>query len=571
MARGMNVIVSILCSLTAFQTVSAQQAGRIDSSLLPLPQQHYTTEYNFDKPVHPAEWNRVTSGLHVAFGSTDESYFRTEVPELAAEPREWKTTAWKGERVNCQLVLWSADTVLQVRVIAGDLRSACGKIASSNCQVSKVCYVLSNYPYNADSADCGSGPTSSAYLMPDRFENFDRFDLPGKTARPVWLSFNIPGSASPGRYESLITVQSEKQTITLHLGIEVAALRVKPPEDWDFRLDLWQNPWVIADYFHVRPWSPEHLALLKKHLSLYAGAGGTYITTYGVHSPWGDNEYYLEGGMIDWIRRKDGTWKFDYTIFDKYVKLAMSVGIKKAITIYTPLPWGERFRFKDEATGNYVYEQWLPGTPQFKNNWFALLSSLAKHLDEKKWFDITYLGVNENAMDQTLSAIRVIRQHPRRWKITYAGDWHPELDSLIDDYSSVLPREPTVREIDRRLKDQKTSTFYICCTPARPNTFLFSPPVEARWLGWYAFAHHYSGFLRWAYDSWPEDPRRDGRYIYWPAGDCFLVYPGGNSSIRFEKLREGIVDFEKLKTIRGISGHSSDPETRALYSKVERL
>jgi len=30
----------------------------------------------------------------------------------------------------------------------------------------------------------------------------------------------------------------------------------------------------------------EHKALLRKHLRLYADAGGKYITTYAVHSPW---------------------------------------------------------------------------------------------------------------------------------------------------------------------------------------------------------------------------------------------------------------------------------------------
>jgi hypothetical protein len=47
----------------------------------------------------------------------------------------------------------------------------------------------------------------------------------------------------------------------------------------------------------------------------------------------------IEGGMIDWLKRKDGSWKFDYNIFEQYVQLAMSAGIDKAITIYTPVPW----------------------------------------------------------------------------------------------------------------------------------------------------------------------------------------------------------------------------------------
>jgi hypothetical protein len=40
-------------------------------------------------------------------------------------------------------------------------------------------------------------------------------------------------------------------------------------QDWKFRLDLWQNPWVIARYYNLKPWSEEHKLLLKKHLKLY--------------------------------------------------------------------------------------------------------------------------------------------------------------------------------------------------------------------------------------------------------------------------------------------------------------
>ena len=77
-------------------------------------------------------------------------------------------------------------------------------------------------------------------------------------------------------------------------------------------------------------------------------------------------------------------------------------------------------------------------------------------------------------------------------------------------------------------------------------------------MSWYSAAHGYNGFLRWAYDSWPADPMRDARYGSWPAGDCFMVYPGGNSCIRFEKLREGIADYEKIRIVRELVAKSTD-------------
>jgi hypothetical protein len=407
--------------------------------------------------------------------------------------------------------------------------------------------------------------------MPDRFESFDRFDVPGKTIRPVWLSLNIPPNTEAGTYTGTIEISSKNESTVLDLNIRVQNQTLPKPHDWHYRLDIWQNPWVIADYYHVKPWSEEHKALLKKHLQLYADAGGTYITTYGVHSPWGDNEYAIEGGMIEWIKRKDGSWKFDYNIFDQYVELAMGMGIDKAITIYTPLPWGERFRYMDEASGNYIYEQWLPTSDIFKNNWNVFLTDLMAHLKKKGWFDKTYLGINENAMEQTLAAIKVVKNHSSKWKITYAGDWHKELDTLLNDYCSVYENQPSLNEVKERSARGFTSTYYVCCHPAKPNNFLFSPPIEGRWISWYSAAHGYNGFLRWAYDSWPEDPMRDARYGSWAAGDTYLVYPGGNSCIRFEKLREGIVDYEKIRIIRQLAEKSSNTDVKNLTAQLDVL
>ena len=46
------------------------------------------------------------------------------------------------------------------------------------------------------------------------------------------------------------------------------------------------------------------------------------------------------------------------------------------------------------------------------------------------------------------------------------------------------------------------------------------------------------------------DPLADARFRTWPAGDCFVVYPGGRGSVRFSKLTEGIQDFEKIRILK---------------------
>lgn len=555
---------------TAFSQV---YKGQFAEAKAPVMYPHYEEEYVFDEPTDAARWSKEQKGMHVAFGSPDRLYFRTEVPDLQSKT-SWEETGWRGERINGQIVVWSPDTITQVHFTPGDLKSASGQVLSAkNITLSKVNYVISNYPYGASNVDCGPTPYKDVFLMPDRFEEMDarttRFDVPGQSVRPVWMSIDVPATQGPGVYTGTVVVRSLNQQSTLNVKITVQSHTLAKPADWKFRLDLWQNPWVVAWHYDLKPWSPEHKALLKKHLKLYADAGGKYITTYAVHSPWSDNSYMIEGGMIDWIKTADEKWKFDYSIFDEYVELCMELGINKAITIYTPIPWGNRFRYRDEKTGADIYEAWTPGTKEFKDHWDTFLTDLRKHLDSKGWFDKTYLGINENAMEQTLAAIKVIKDHSSQWRITYAGDWHKELDNLLDDYSFLHGKEPSMAEQKARATRGLSSTFYVCCNPAKPNNFVFSPPIEGRWIGWYSLAYGYDGFLRWAYDAWPADPMRDARHGSWAAGDCFLVYPGANSCIRTEKLREGIVDFEKMKVLRERASKSTDKNVKKLISDLD--
>ena len=567
MKRILAVVVA--CHLFSLPVLAQKEKGAIGLNELQTPQPHYLPEYTFDSSTNPARWLDEKHGLQVSFASTNRNYFRTEVPDVAPTPT-WRATAWKGERVNVFVLVWSPDTLEQVRFVLHDLADNKGHVLAKDAiQLNMVRYVLSNYPYGAQNATCDVTPYKEAYLLPDRFEAFEQFDLPGHTVRPVWVSLNVPSGTWPGVYNGTIEVKCKGQRTLLHLAIKVQSLELPPPHEWKYRLDLWQNPWVVAWYNHVKPWSAEHKLLLKKHLALYAGAGGKYITTYAVHSPWSDNSYMIEETMIEWIKKKGGSWKFDYHIFDEYIELAMSVGIDKAITIYTPVPWGDRFRFIDATTGDYVYENWAPGSEAFNKAWNAFLNDLRIHLQKKGWLDKTYLGINETTLEETLAAIRAVRANSGTWRITYAGNWHRELDTLLNDYCFLYGNEPGIEQIRERAARGFTSTYYICCNPAKPNDFIFSPPVQGRWLSWYASAHGYNGFLRWAYDAWPADPARDARHAIWPAGDCYLVYPGGNSCIRFEKLREGIVDYEKIRILKTKGSQSADKRIKALLKQLD--
>jgi hypothetical protein len=547
-----------------------QEPGAGARSSGPSLLHHPAYELDDGTSANPAEWAAVGPGLHVSFASKDACYLRYAVPGITPA-REHSETAWRGERVNLLALAWAAENFGQVRLVAGPLRNDKGNlIAPENVQVRFVRYVASSRPFASLDSGCGEAGGSQIWLLPDLLDPLPRMDLEARTTRPIWISIDVPRDAEPGLYSGEVKVTSQgANTIPMRLNLEVQAAVLPVSADWRFRLDLWQNPWAVAHCHGLKAWSGAHLDVLRPHLRMLAEAGAKSITTYVCHSPWKDDTYVADSTMVEWIRKPDGSWTFDYSIFDKYVELAMECGLGDSITCYTMLPWGHRVRFLDMGTGDYSWREWPPDSEDFKNFWPVFLKDLRRHLVEKGWFGRSYMGINERKMEETLAAIRTLKEDSREWRITYAGNWHTELDELLDDYCVIIDKTMSPEQIPSRRRAGKTTTFYVCCHPPRPNNFVFSPPAENAWMGWYASAFGYDGFLRWAYDSWAGDPARDARHVLFPAGDCFLVYPGSRSSVRFERLREGIVDFEKVRILRellerrpGVEGSGPGAEMR---------
>ena len=75
--------------------------------------------------------------------------------------------------------------------------------------------------------------------------------------------------------------------------------------------------------------------------------------------------------------------------------------------------------------------------------------------------------------------------------------------------------------------------------------------------------------LHWSYMDWVDDPLRDSRFKLFPAGDTYCIYPGGRSSIRFERLIEGIQGTEKVRILR--KQYEEAGETEKLQKLEEAL
>lgn len=490
------------------------------------------------------------SGVDFFWSSTGTRMYLDSVPEV--KENAISGSLWRGERGHCVAIIKSETNLTGVDVSAGDLRYGRNTIPSSNILIRFGLPVFGDSlvgPYH----QCGDRDS----LVIPRIKVFDILDNASGASvidppyRPVWLTVSVPVDAAPGTYKGTVVLRAGgKRIASLPLKIKVDPHILPPPDEWQFHLDLWQNPYAVARYHGVELWSPEHFALMDPVISILANAGQNAITTTITDRPWNGQTEDPFGSMVKKIRHSDGKWDYDYSVFDTWVEYMMRHGIDKQISCYSLITMVSSFDYYDEASSTVKFVEARPGTRKYIEFWEPFLHDFAAHLREKDWLGKTYLAMDESHREDLVAVRDFVSRVEPEFQLSLAGLYHPEVEEDLDYLSVTFHGEFPPEVVQRRRQEGKTSTIYTCCDEKYPNTFIASPPSEAAWIPLYSIANGHDGYLRWAYNSWTKDPMKDARYRMFAAGDCFLVYPEGRSSVRMEMLTAGIQLCEKTRILK---------------------
>ncbi|HEY8896221.1 MAG TPA: DUF4091 domain-containing protein [Niastella sp.] len=492
------------------------------------------------------------TGIQVGFGSIDVRYAKNLPPAIIQQPdAQQQLIGWQGERVHLQLLVYTKVSIKNLRVTVSALSDGKGhNIPASAITTGFIRYVITD-SLNKEGHGCGIPPASASdsTLVADGIDPVQQKAVAAFNTQPVWVSIAVPKNTIEGKYSGLLYVHCDGDTRTLSYSILVKPHTLPPPAQWSFHLDLWQNPYAVARVYGVKEWSKQHFDHLRPYMQWLAAAGQKTITVSMIHDPWRGQTYDIYKSMIRWIKKKDGTWRYDYSIFDQWVSFMQSLGINKLINCYTMVPWNNKFYYFDETLQRDTVLIAKTGTPEYEAHWRPMLTAFVQHLKQKGWYNKTAIAMDERPLEDMQKVIGLIRSIDKGLKISLAGSYHAEIAEELYDYCIASAESFDSTVLRKRIDAGLPTTYYTYCWEGHPNTFTFSPPAEAAWLGWYAANKQFNGYLRWAYNCWPKDPLHDSRYSTWSAGDTYFVYPGG-SSIRFERLIEGIQDYEKIRLLK---------------------
>lgn len=517
-----------------------------------------------------SDWSDVPRGLHASFVSTDAVFRRSVAPD-AAPATSTRLEGWRGERVSAQLLLWTASGAEGVEVEVEPFRSDGHTLPEDAARARFVRYVLSDEFGNK----CGYHDPAiyPPHLVPDMLDDIEVFDIKARSVRPVWITVSIPADAPAGEYASTVKVYAKgRQLRTFDIGLTVIGRELPPPAEWNYYLDLWQHPAAVARVEGLDLWSDAHFEALVPYMRLLADAGQKVVTTTLNKDPWNNQCFDAYADMIVWTKNADGSWSYDYTVFDRWVELMTGLGIDRTINCYSMLPWNNELHYRDGSTGRFVDVTADPGTPAFEALWEPFLTDFTGHLREKGWLGRTNIAMDERSPEEMTDALSLLRKTAPELGIAMADNKNSYLNYPFINSMCVKVRDrvPPQHIAERRAQGFIT-TYYVCCSDRFPNMFTFSAPAEAVYAGWYMAACGYDGFLRWAYNSWVGEPLTDSRFRTFPAGDTYIIYPGARSSVRFERLVEGIQDAEKISILKKEFAAKGTPEAASRLEQLETL
>lgn len=504
-----------------------------------------------DDGVKPdkAVWGKLEQRLYASWASRDVLYVKTAVPQLRVKT-DTIVYAWRGERVGVEAVLFSPVAITKkLKLRTSDWVKEDAVIPAEQCQPRFLRYVLTD-----DFKTCGSHPSDlEPYLVPDVIDLENSMTLPAYTTRPVWLTLEIPRDAEPGLYTLTLEVYEAtsgtvRTELTLRVNIQDKTLPL--PNEQAFHLDFWQQPYSVSRYENVTRWSNKHFELLRPYMKLLARAGQSVVSAILFYEPWGSQSYDKFDPMIKTWKKSDGTWSYDYSIFDRWVEFMAECGIDKQIDCFTMIPWNMTFRYYDEAQGKEVALKTTTSADDYKELWSAFLTSFAAHLQEKGWFEKTMIAMDERDVTNMLEAYNVAQEAVPGFRMALAGHYHSELVDKLADYCISFWQTFSASELEQRRAKGWHSTTYTCCSTKKPNIFTNSLPAEAAFLPIFSVANDFDGFLHWSWMNWADEPLTDSRFRLFAPGDTYCIYPGPRSSVRWERFIEGVQQTEKIHILR---------------------
>jgi hypothetical protein len=404
--------------------------------------------------------------------------------------------------------------------------------------------------------------------------------LPQSTAKfaaqlqhAFWITLTIPADAAPGTHAVTVTLKAGDRAIALKASVVVANVTLQPRRD--FPVCHWFYADAILDWYRLETWSEPFWSIAEQYMRNYAEHGSDLIYVPAFTPP-------LDGvkrptqllGVRQTGQGESAQYQFDWSLVERWIALAKSVGIERLEWVHLFTQWGVKHAIRIyEGHGLDERLLWPADTgatsPTYRRFLGQFLPALQRFLDVNRLMEVSHFHLSDEPHgDEALANYRAARDLLRE-----LAPWMKVMDALSDlRYGQEGLTDTPIPSIKTALQfvDANIPAWcYYCCGPRGKylNRLLDTPLAKIRMNGWLFYRWPLRGFLHWGYNYWYRSQTRqlidpftcsDGeRWPNWAFGDCFVVYPGPAEvgpidSIRWEVFHESLQDYALLQTL-GVS------------------
>jgi hypothetical protein len=481
------------------------------------------------------------------------------------------------------VALSSAEALKGVRAVVTELaqEGGAGKIPAAAVQVRFVVTgILSAITAHLTSNQASAMPALDGLVeqAPVEVRPEKRPGMAAPAAQlPIWVTVRVPRDAAPGKYAGKLTVSAEGLSATeIPVRLTVAGWTVPDPLSFRTQVTIYQSPPSLAMYYKVPEWSEEHWKYVEKSLELLGRVGNDMLVIPVLErTQFGNDE-----GMVYWVKKPDGSYDYDFSVFDRYLKLArkhLGAPAYVAVQVWhtggswtSPKPDQESKVTTIEADGKTHGHMQVPvyATEEAKKFWAAFLKPMREHLTKEGLEKSLCWGIlsDGQAPPEVFKMFNDIApgvgwsrgchtQHfgPRPWPIQGGAG----AIEVIREFCYGMSLKDPDKQMPKIYDDTGLGIAYL------RSDFDKQAPVLFRLSAERALYHGLRGFGRCCLDSWSVKDER-GKYfdLYnrWPNSSCMqreptvvgLAYPGADGprpSIRYELLIEGLQEAEAMIVI----------------------
>lgn len=332
----------------------------------------------------------------------------------------------------------------------------------------------------------------------------------------------------------------------------------------------WFHSDCLMTHFHTDAWSNRHWEILGKYMrSLFEHGGNVLLTPLWPLPLDVAVGHKRPDCQLLTITERDGKYDFDFTLLEKWLALARSIGFEYFEAPHLFSQWGVKSAPRVIVNGESRFGWECPAnSAEYRSYLEQLLPQLTAFFDKQGLHGKLFFHISDEPPLAYLENYRYAAS-----VVLPLVEDYPVIDALsdVDFYKTGAIKEPipaTPKFADFAQFDLKRRWVYYCGDYENgvPNRQFGLPSMRNRVFGILAYAEKIDGFLHWGFNfyfsqnsiNWYHDVWKDPTGgSGFSGGGPFNVYPGEDGpvdSIHHEIFREGLQDLRACTLLEELAG-----------------